>query len=393
MKERLTFAFNRYLDFYREDALEHIELELKLAVLGPIVTWSAEAPLTVILLSLPALFLAMQLIHLTICIADSGPLGREEWLRRKQRSKRRLSEMSSGPEPALAGGMTGASASGATLQLPELSSESDQPAEPEQTAPPRGKLRKAFGYIAVPLAFLLSKAKLIVLVISKLKFFSTGFSMLISIGSYAIFWGWKFALGFVLLLFVHEWGHVLQLRREGIRATAPMFIPFLGAVVGMKEMPKDAAAEARVGLAGPVLGSLACLVPALIWILTGSELFQGLAYTGLFLNLFNLLPVVPLDGGRAMAALSPWVWFLGLLLLVGLLVLIPNPIIFLILVFGFFEVLRRFRERKSPEGQAYLAVPGKQRALIAAVYIGLVVLLMVGMDLTYLEHPTRAALA
>ena len=80
--------------------------------------------------------------------------------------------------------------------------------------------------------------------------------MLVSIAAYALIWGWKFAVGFVLLLLVHEMGHVIQLRREGIKASAPMFIPFLGAVVAMKEMPKDAAAEARVGLAGPVLGSL-----------------------------------------------------------------------------------------------------------------------------------------
>ena len=90
-----------------------------------------------------------------------------------------------------------------------------------------------------------------------------------------------------------------------------MFIPFLGALVAMKELPKDAAAEARVGLAGPVLGSLACLVPLGLYGLTGDELFKALAFVGFFLNLFNLLPVLPLDGGRAMAALSPWMWFVG----------------------------------------------------------------------------------
>ena len=109
----------------------------------------------------------------------------------------------------------------------------------------------------------------------------------------------------MLLIFVHEMGHVLQLRREGIKASAPMFIPFLGAVIWAKSLGDNAAAEARVGLAGPVLGSLgaAALIP--VADATGNDLFTALAFTGFFLNLFNLLPVVPLDGGRAMAALSP----------------------------------------------------------------------------------------
>src|SRR5215217_6283441 len=87
-----------------------------------------------------------------------------------------------------------------------------------------------------------------------------------------------------------------------------MFIPFLGAFVAMKEMPKDAGAEARVGLAGPVLGSIGCLIPVALWQITGDEFWQAGAFIGIFLNLFNLLPILPLDGGRAMAALSSWIW-------------------------------------------------------------------------------------
>ena len=127
--------------------------------------------------------------------------------------------------------------------------------------------------------------------------------MLVSVAAYSLIWGWKFAVGFVLLIFVHEMGHVLQLRREGIKASAPMFIPFFGAVIWAKSLGENAAAEARVGLAGPMLGSLgaAALIP--VAYATGNDLFTALAFTGFFLNLFNLLPVVPLDGGRAMAAL------------------------------------------------------------------------------------------
>ena len=196
-----------------------------------------------------------------------------------------------------------------------------------------------------------AKLKALLLLLPKLKLFSTSATMLVSIAAYALIWGWSFAVGFVLLLFVHEIGHVLQLRREGIAASAPMFIPFLGAVVVMKELPKDAAAEARVGLAGPVLGSLGALVPLGIYALTGEELFKALAFVGFFLNLFNLLPVLPLDGGRAMAALSPALWLVGFALLVGAAFLYPNPIMLLILIFGGFETWRRWRQRKDPEAQ------------------------------------------
>jgi Zn-dependent protease len=179
---------------------------------------------------------------------------------------------------------------------------------------------------------------------------------------------------------------VLQLRREGIKASAPMFIPFLGAVVAMKEMPKNAAAEARVGLAGPVLGSLGALAVYGIYGLTGNELFKALAFVGFFLNLFNLLPVLPLDGGRAMAALSPWMWLVGFGLLIAATVFFPNPIMLLILVFGGMETWRRWKARKSPEAQEFHRVRPAVRFAVAAVYLGLAAALALGMDLTHIAR-------
>jgi Zn-dependent protease len=244
--------------------------------------------------------------------------------------------------------------------------------------------RRALGPLAV-LAALAFKLKWLA-ALAKLKFVGSGLSMLVSVGAYALIWGWSFAVGFVLLLFVHELGHVLQLRREGVKASAPMFIPFLGAVIMARSLGRDAAAEARVGLAGPVLGSLAALVPVGLWLLTGDELFQALAFTAFLLNLFNLLPVLPLDGGRAMAALSPWMWVAGMAMLVASMLLFFSPILLLVLVFGGMETWRRFRARKDPEQAAYLRVAPRTRALVAATYIGLAVALGVGMDLTSLER-------
>jgi Zn-dependent protease len=260
-----------------------------------------------------------------------------------------------------------------------------QPHQPR----PQSPLKRARGAIAGALALIIgfaSKLKALLILLPKLKLLTTSGSMLVSIGAYALIWGWQFAVGFVLLLFVHEMGHVIQLRREGVPASAPMFIPFMGAVVGMKRLPDDAAAEARVGLAGPILGSIGCLIPLGLYAATGNHLFQALAFTGFFLNLFNLAPVLPLDGGRAMAALSPWVWLVGFGILLGVGIAFPNPIIILILVLGGFETYKRFKTRKSPGQQAYYRVPPRTRLLIAAVYVGLAVALVAAMDATHLAR-------
>ena len=267
------------------------------------------------------------------------------------------------------------------------------PPPPEAPAPPpdrtRSNLRRALGVLgALGLLILKFGAKIkgVLLLLPKVKILSTSATMLVSIAAYALIWGWKFAVGFVLLLLIHEMGHVIQLRREGVPATAPLFIPFLGAVVGMKRMPDDAAAEARVGLAGPVLGSLGCLIPLALHGLTGDDLFKALAFVGFFLNLFNLLPVLPLDGGRAMAALTPWMWIVGYALLIAVAITFPNPIILLILVFGGLELWRRWRGRNSEEGRRYYTVAPRTRWGIALVYVALAVALAVGMDATHLER-------
>jgi Zn-dependent protease len=253
------------------------------------------------------------------------------------------------------------------------------PLEPE-----RKPLRNRVGGAFAALAVLLGKFKGVLLLLPKLKILSTSGTMLVSVAAYALIWGWTFAAGFVALLFIHEMGHVIQLRREGIKASAPLFIPFMGAFVGMKQLPDNAAAEARVGLAGPVLGAVGCLIPLALFEATGNDFWKALAFTGFFLNLFNLLPVLPLDGGRAMAALSPWMWFAGFGLLVAATFLFPSPIMILILLLGGMETLRRWRARKTPQSEAYHRVPRHQRVAVAVVYLGLAIALAVGMHATHL---------
>lgn len=275
--------------------------------------------------------------------------------------------------------------------LPPIAPTPPPPVAPEDVglppADPPSRLKRLFGPLAV-LGAGAAKFKGVLLLLPKLKLLTTSGTMLVSVAAYSLIWGFPFAAGFVLLLLVHEMGHVIQLRREGIKASAPMFIPFLGAVVAAKSLGENAAAEARVGLAGPILGSLGAALLVPVWQATGNEFWAALAFTGFFLNLFNLLPVVPLDGGRAMAAMAPWMWFVGFAAIAGVAIVWPNPIIFIILLFAAMETWRRWKLRRSggEAQEAYYDVKPAQRAAIAAVYVGLIVALAVGMDLTHIAR-------
>src|SRR5947209_2949096 len=176
-------------------------------------------------------------------------------------------------------------------------------------------LKRRFGPLLVALVAFIAKFKAIILLLPKLKLFTTVGTMAVSVAAYSFVFGWAFAVGFVLMLLVHEMGHVIALRREGIKASAPMFIPFLGAVISARSLGENALAAARVGLAGPILGSIGAAVCILVWHATGNDLWRALAFTGFFLNLFNLVPIVPLDGGRAMAAMAPAMWLAGFLVM------------------------------------------------------------------------------
>lgn len=258
-----------------------------------------------------------------------------------------------------------------------------RPIQPESRF--RDLARKLWAPLAA-LGLLLWKFKAVAATVFKLKIFTTSASMLVSIGAYALLWGWKFAVGIVLLLFVHELGHVLELRRQGVPASAPLFIPFVGAVVGMKQMPADAWREAQVALAGPILGSAGALAVWGAGAALDSELLVAIAFVGFFLNLFNLLPIVPLDGGRAVAALHPAFWAVGLAGLVALTLWRPNPILLLVLVLGGLELWHRWKERGSPEAAAYYRVTPGRRLAVGVTYVGLATGLTLAMSATFVER-------
>lgn len=278
---------------------------------------------------------------------------------------------------------------------PLFRSDLEERPEPPRHEPtrPEGGLWRAVKRLLAPLAavgFLLAKLKWLLFLLLKVKFVGTALTMVLSVAAYALLFPVWFAVGFVVLIWIHEMGHVLQLRREGIKASAPMFIPFLGAFVAMKEMPKNALAEARVGLAGPVLGTLGALGALGIYAGTEELLFLGLAYIGFFLNLFNLLPMLPLDGGRAVGAMSPVFWLLGILMTVALLFLQPNIIVLLIAFLGGTELWRRWKMRNTPEGQAYNKIETRHRVMVGLVYFGLIAVLALLMAVTYVPNPGGA---
>jgi len=227
--------------------------------------------------------------------------------------------------------------------------------------------KAAAGVAVAGLLFLLGKAKFLGFLAGVLKF-KTLATMLLSIGAYAIEWGWLFALGFVLLMFVHEMGHAVAMRAEGIPAGAPVFIPFVGAFIAMHGQPRDAAVEARVAIAGPVVGSLAAWAVLGAGLALEQRLLLALGHTAVLLNLFNLVPVPPLDGGRIAGAFTRTYWVIGYALGIVALLVTWSPLLLIVLVVGLWTLVQRWRNPVP----GYDALPPRQRPLIALAYAALV---------------------
>ena len=192
-----------------------------------------------------------------------------------------------------------------------------------------------------PVGLLLLKFKtVVILVLAKAKFLllgltkaSTFFSMIASFGLYWTTWGWKFALGLVVSIYIHEMGHVAALLRLGIPASAPMFLPGVGAVVLLKRHVADPRDDARIGLAGPIWGLAAALACFLIYKLTGAGIWGALAHVGGWITLFNLIPVWQLDGSRGFHAMSKTQRWLAVLL-IGVMWTLGQDGLFLLLLIG-----------------------------------------------------------
>ena len=200
------------------------------------------------------------------------------------------------------------------------------------------------------------------------KLLMTGGTMALSVFAYALSYGWRYAVGLVGLIFVHEMGHFIAARNRGLQVGAPVFIPFVGAWISLKAVDLDPETEAHVALAGPVLGTAAAFVCYLVAEQTESRLWLAIAYAGFCINLFNLIPLRPLDGGRVVNAVSSSLWLAGLPLLVAVYLWQPSPLLIVIGLMALPEVWARLRG-KLPDA-AHTVGPA-DRLKYGALYLAL----------------------
>lgn len=216
----------------------------------------------------------------------------------------------------------------------------------------------------VVLVLVLGKAKLVLLGLTKV---GTLTSLLASFGVYWAAWGWPLAAGLLVSLYLHEMGHVAAAARLGMRVDAPMFVPGLGAFVRLRQRPVDAIEDARLGLAGPIWGLGAALLALVAWRATGSGLALAICRLGAWINLFNLLPLGPLDGGRGFRALArPGRALIALALLASYLVTREGLLLLLLAV----AVVRAVKaDRETSDRRALVEFVGLVLALSALLLI------------------------
>ncbi len=223
-------------------------------------------------------------------------------------------------------------------------------------------------------------ARLFLLIVAALKFgkfTGTIWTMLASIGIYAIIFGWRYAVGIVAMLFLHEMGHYIAARQRGMRVRLPMFIPFAFAWTTLEDSPHDAETEAYIGLAGPMLGTVAAIGAYFLARSHGTMWLLAVSYTGFFINLINMIPLPPLDGGRITAVLSPRIWLLGVPIIGVLLWYHFSVILLLIAIMAGTHVLTALRFNKNDPAIAryYDAVSPRIRWEYGLIYVGLIAFL------------------
>lgn len=221
--------------------------------------------------------------------------------------------------------------------------------------------------------------KLLILLLTSAKFgkalISVG-SMLLTIWVYTAIYGFPFAFGFVMMILIHEMGHYLAARQRGLNVGLPAFIPFVGAWINLREQPRDAETEAYVAFAGPFTGTLAAFAAYFWGRHVGSDLWLAVSYSGFIINLFNMIPVSPLDGGQITQVLSPRIWFLGVPMLLALFYYMPSPMLILIGIMALPSLAAAWRyDPNSPEAQAYRSIPEGKRYEYAILYLGLAAIL------------------
>lgn len=218
---------------------------------------------------------------------------------------------------------------------------------PEQDKQQNKKSSGLMGWLGGGLVMVLLKGKAILSLLKLGKIAGPLISMFVSIWAYALISPWQFAAGFVALLFIHELGHVIAAKRIGLPVSAPVFIPFMGALITMKKQPLDAREEAYVAFGGPILGSIGAAAVFGAAYYYHSPLLYSLAYIGFFLNLINLLPIHPLDGGRIATAVTRWLWLVGLVGGLAVIIYLKSFLFFIIWVLFAYDLYKKFISRRT----------------------------------------------
>jgi len=223
-------------------------------------------------------------------------------------------------------------------------------------------------------------SRIFLLLIAALKFgklVPTVLSLVLAVGVYTLVFGWRYAVGIVAMLLIHEMGHYIAARHRGLKVRLPMFIPFAFAWTTLEELPHDAETEAYIGLGGPMLGTVGAI--AAWWLAHGVDAtwLLAVASTGFFLNLINLIPLPPLDGGRITTVLSPRIWLLGVPIIGLLLWYQFSVILLLIAIVALPHVIAAFRfdPSSSPQTQRYHDVSARTRWEYGLIYVGLIAFL------------------
>lgn len=209
-------------------------------------------------------------------------------------------------------------------------------------------------------------------------------TMLLSLGAYSLIFGWRYAAGFIALLFVHEMGHFIAAKRRQLPVSAPTFIPFVGAWIELKDEPMNVETEAYVAMAGPLVGTIGTVLVYYWGRHTQDGLLLAIAYGGFFLNFVNLIPLSPLDGGRITAIISPRAWFLGVPLLLGMMLYRPSPLLIVIAIAAIPALRKAWGyDPADEENRRYYSASSETKFEYGLLYLGLVVFL------AYMTHATH----
>lgn len=212
----------------------------------------------------------------------------------------------------------------------------------------------------------------------------TALTMAISLALYASVFGWRYAAGFIALIFIHEMGHFLAAQQRGLPVGAPTFIPFVGAWIELKGRPMDVETEAYVAMAGPFIGTIGAAAFYFAARATESGLLLAIAYSGFFINFFNLIPLSPLDGGRITAILTPRIWLIGAPIMLAMMIYHPSPLLVVIVILAIPALIKAWKYDPSlPENRAYYSVPAAVKLEYAVLYLGLAAFLAIMTDLTH----------